>query len=72
MKQVVFNVYSAKSTVSCSSGNFDNVFGTAHFLTRIVKNEEILCSVVFQSINQFKVHSLDKLDTINFFLHLVV
>ena len=48
MKQVVFNVYSAKSRVSSSSGNFDKLFGTAHFLTRIVKNEEIVRFVIFQ------------------------
>ena len=68
----MFNVYSTKSAMSASGSNVHKLVRVANFCTRVIQNEHILGTVVFQRVDKFKVYTLNKLKIINFFLHDII
>ena len=72
VESVVFNVYSTKSAMSASGSNVHELLRVAKICTLVIKKEQILGTVIFQRVDNFKVYSLNKLKIINYFLHDII
>ena len=72
MKQIVLYINCTLSTMSSFHSNFFKISGCTTFLTRVIKNELIFCFIIFQRVNELKVHTLNAFDVFDFFLHLLV
>ena len=55
--------------MSASGSNVHKLLRAANFCTWVIKNEQILGTVIFQRNDKLKVYTLNKLKIINFFLH---
>ena len=55
-----------------SGSNVHNLPKVANFCTWVIKNEQILGTVIFQRVDKFKVYTLNKLKIINLFLHDII
>ena len=51
--------------MSTGGSNLHKFLRVANFCTFVIKNEEIFGSVVFQRVDKFKVHALNKLNIFN-------
>ena len=58
--------------MSASGSNVHRFLRVANFCTWVIKNEQRLSTVLFQRVDKFKVYTLNKLKTINFFLHNII
>ena len=58
--------------MSASSSKVHQFLRVANICTRVVKNEQILGTVVFQKVDKVKVNTLKKLKIINFFLQDII
>ena len=50
----LFNVFSTKFEMSASGSNVHNFLRVANFCAWVIKNEQILSTVIFQRVNKFK------------------
>ena len=55
--------------MSGSGINVHNFHRVAKVCIRVTKNEQMLGTVIFQRVDNFKVYTFNKLKIINFFLH---
>ena len=60
MKQVVLNVKWTQITMFCSISIFKKRSWYANFFLRILKGQQVICTVVFQQIHKFKIYPLKK------------
>ena len=72
MERVALNARSFHSAKSSSSSSINNIFWILNLFKRILKHSQVLCTNIFQRMQQFNVYSLNKLETFIFFLHNIV
>ena len=72
MKKVVLNVYSTQSTMCYCVRNINKSFRIANLFTWLAKHLIDLCTVSFPRNFKIKVHTLNKLEFLNFSLHDIV